>query len=197
MIRIPLRPRATRVTGRAVLIALGLCCSVGAIQNRHKPPEAFSANAQVKGAGAAAASTLMIHVDRYTTDDERKKLVDAVNAGGPLASTLRASAPVGRIEIGDKKWTVRYARQQPTDKGRTIVLVIDEPMFFVGGGNPNAKPREGFDVAVVQFYVDDVGLGQGTMAAAAKLKTGGPGGVEVADYAEQPIKLLTVRKIIS
>jgi hypothetical protein len=42
--------------------------------------------------------------------------------------------------------------------------------------------------------VDDVGLGKGSMAAAAKVKPGSDGGVQVDDYADKPIKLVTVSR---
>ena len=70
-------------------------------------------------------------------------------------------------------------------------------MYFVGGGNVNAKPREGYELAVVQFDIDDSGVGQGTMAAAARIKPGGPNGFIIDDYAEQPIKLTSISRSIT
>ena len=40
--------------------------------------------------------------------------------------------------------------------------------------------------------IDDVGLGNGSMAAAANVKPGGESGVEINDYADKPIKLVSV-----
>ena len=65
-------------------------------------------------------------------------------------------------------------------------------MYFVGGGAIDAKPRDGYDVAVIQMRVEDTGLGTGTMAAAAKVKPGGDTGVMIDDYTEQPIALTKV-----
>ena len=45
--------------------------------------------------------------------------------------------------------------------------------------------------------VDDVGLGTGTMAAAARVKPGGDAGVQIDDYAEEPIKLIAVNRKMS
>ena len=42
--------------------------------------------------------------------------------------------------------------------------------------------------------VDQIGLGTGSMAAAARVRPGGPTGVQIDDYAETPLKLVTVRK---
>ena len=81
-------------------------------------------------------------------------------------------------------------------KGRRIVVVTDQPIHFVGGGAINAKPRAGYDVAVIEMRVDDAGLGTGSMAAAAKVKPGGETGVVIDDYAAQPISLTkVVRKL--
>jgi hypothetical protein len=62
----------------------------------------------------------------------------------------------------------------------------------VGGGSTDAKPRAGYEVAVIQIDVDSVGLGKGTMTAAARVKPGGETGVQIDDYADNPIKLVTV-----
>ena len=42
--------------------------------------------------------------------------------------------------------------------------------------------------------VDDVGLGSGVMAAAARIKSAPEGGVQIDDYAEEPIRLVTVAR---
>ena len=89
------------------------------------------------------------------------------------------------------------ARERPSGKfSREITVVTDQPIFFVGGGRVDAKPREGYEVAVIQFEMDSAGMGRGTMTAAAKVKPGGETGVQIDDYAEKPIRLVTVvRKI--
>ena len=43
------------------------------------------------------------------------------------------------------------------------------------------------------FDFDDAGLGNGTMAAAAKVKSGGTTGAEVDDYSAQPVKIRVIK----
>ena len=158
-------------------------------------PESFRANAQVKGSDSAGAATLVIAVTRYNTEKDRAGLQQALKTGNDaFLAALRKMPAVGSITAGGKKFPVHYAFQQTTDKGRSIVVVTGEPVFFVGGGAATAKPREGYDVAVAQFQVDSVGLGNGAMAAAAKVKPGGPAGVEIEDYGTGAIKLVTVTR---
>jgi hypothetical protein len=44
--------------------------------------------------------------------------------------------------------------------------------------------------------MDSAGLGEGTMAAAAKVKSGGDAGVQVDDYGTEPVKLLSIKRLI-
>ena len=62
---------------------------------------------------------------------------------------------------------------------------------------PGAKSREGFDTAVVQLTMDTSGLGEGRVAAAAKVKPGGETGVEIEAYDAEPVKLTSVKRQIS
>ena len=191
----------------SVLLACTLVAPVaGAQSNRgqgSKAPEQFSINANATGEGGALASTFVIAIDRYNTDAERDVLATALKQGGYPAflPALRKSPVVGKITAGTEQFTIRYAYQKPsestaTKNGRTIVVVTDKPVSLGGGGRPDAKPREGYEVAVAQFDVDDIGLGSGTMAMAARVKPGGPAGVQIDDYAEKPVKLTTVRRLI-
>jgi hypothetical protein len=187
-------------------VVLSLCFAVIAapvalFDGQGKPvqgPETFTANAQVKGAAGAAATTLRIQVDRYTPDFDRKSVEDALKTGGypKFLTALRQAPVVGSVSMGDQQFAIRFARQQPTPKGRTISIVTDTPIFFVGGGATNAKPRAGYEVAVLHFSVDEVGLGSGTMAAAARVRPGGETGVQIDDYGSEPIDLVTVSKVI-
>ena len=159
-------------------------------------PEVFIARAQVLGQDAGMTATITIQIDKYTTDRDRTAMQDALKNGGyaKFLPVLRQAPAVGFVELNGRKAVVRWARQQPNDKGRSISVVTDGPLAFVGGGEVNARPREGYDLAIIQMDVDSVGIGTGTMAAAANVKPGGATGVEIGDYAEKPIKLTSVRK---
>ncbi len=182
------------------LLFIGLTIIAAAPEAQRSPgaPETFSANAQVKGPAGGAAGMIEIHVERYTPDQDRTAVEEALKFRGypGFLAALRKAPDAGYVLFGDQKYIIRWARERPTPKGRSIVVVTDKPIFFVGGGAVDAKPREGYEVAVVQMEVDDIGLGSGTMAAAARVKPGGETGVQLDDYAGEPIKLVTVRRKI-
>jgi hypothetical protein len=163
-------------------------------------PETFSANVQASGAqGGAAAVTIAIDIQRYTPEADRTAVEDALKTGGYPAflTALRKAPEVGNVSFADRKWPIRWARERATGKyTRSIVVVTDQPIFFIGGGRPDAKPREGYEVAVIELQVDNVGMGKGSMTAAARVKPGGENGVQIDAYEGKPMNLVTVvRKI--
>lgn len=164
-------------------------------------PEMFTANAQATAAsGASAAAPVQVEIRRYTPDADRTAVEGALKGGGYPAflTALRKAPEVGTVSLGTQKWAIRWAREQSTPTGRTIVVVTDQPMFFLGGSKATAKPRAGYEVGLIRMQVDKSGMGTGEMAAAARVKPGGETGVQVDDYADQPIKLTGVaRKIVA
>lgn len=164
-------------------------------------PETFRANANVTSKdGGAAASYVDIQIDKYTRDTDRDKMTQALKTGGypALLAAVRSAPAVGTVTLGKEKFTIRWAREQRTgDNKRTISVVTDKPMYFVGGGSVSAKPREGYELAAIQFDMDDAGMGSGTMAAAARIKPGGPNGFVIDDYADQPIKLVSISRSLT
>jgi hypothetical protein len=72
------------------------------------------------------------------------------------------------------------------------VVVTEKPVFFVGRDSGDPKARAGYEVAVIELLVDDRGQGTGTMAAAARVRPDGEGGVRLDDFADA---LITLEKV--
>ena len=188
--------RTVLMTGIVSLSILLVSSDARSQTSTIKPPETFMANAQVSGQEARASAIVTIHIERYTSDADRTSISGALSSGGyaGFLPVFRKAPEVGYVEMNGRKVPVRWARQETTPKGRHISVLTDGPLFFVGGGAVDEKPRAGFDLAVIQMDVDPIGLGTGSMAAAARVKPGGPTGVQLDDYGDKPITLATVRK---
>jgi hypothetical protein len=65
--------------------------------------------------------------------------------------------------------------------------------LFLGAGVPGAKPKEGYDFAIIDIEVDASGSGSGTIAPAAKV-TLKQGVFVVEDYASELVRLTAVKK---
>jgi len=170
---------------------------VGAQASKSTAPESFRANGQVTGAAGGAASAMTIQVDRYTSDADHAALADTLKSGGEAAflAALKKAPAIGKLTIGTRSFTIRWARTQPVGSDhRRVAAVTDSPVFFAGAGAVDAKPTAGFDLGVIEFTIDSVGLGKGTMAPAAKVKLGGDTGIEVEDYSGKRLELVTVTR---
>jgi hypothetical protein len=192
---------------KALTTALVLVCAVAvghaAPQSKKSKttgaPETFNARATIGSTSGMADANLSIKVTKYTDDKDLQAMEKALKDGGSAAfvAALKKAPVVGQLTVGDKTFTIRWARQKDTATGRVISFVTDSPVYFIGAGVPGAKARDGFDVAVVQLTMDSSGVGQGKMAAAAKVKPGGDTGVEIEAYDAEPVTLRSVMRQIT
>jgi hypothetical protein len=147
--------------------------------------------------GAAVSAPIEIHVDRYTPDFDRKRVEEGLRVGGypGFVAALRKAPDVGYVAVTRHRFTIRYAREVVSDAGRTIVVVTDKPMAFLGGSMSDSKPRTGYEVGAIELTFVSRGEGTGRMAAAARIKAGGETGVVIDNYAaDAPIVLTKVTR---
>ena len=178
------------------LSALSATVAVAQTSGSGNAPESFSASTEIKTASGPISATIQVRIRRYTPDFDRIALEDALQHGGyaSFVNALRRAPEVGLVAAGDGQFTIRLAREHKTDKGRTIVVVTDKPVFFVGGVRKNAKPRAGYETALIQLQVNEAGTGTGMMAPAARVKPGGETGVRIDSYADEPLTLKVTRQ---
>lgn len=162
--------------------------------------ETFDLVATATPAGRSAAAggvtvPMTARIDRYTPEHERTKMTDGLKYDGykGFLNALRVAPKAGTLDVAGQTFVIRWAREVATANGRTISLVTDQPVFFVGGGRRGAKSTAGYEVAVILLTVGNDGSGDGTMAAAARVKPGGETGVRIDNYAETPLKLTVSR----
>jgi hypothetical protein len=160
--------------------------------------ETFTATAEVKTAGASTASSLItIVVARKMAQSEADRLIEAFKGGGApgLRKALVGVPATGTVRLGIGEPTPsRLTIERPTDKGRLLTIVTDQPILFLGAGIPGAKAKEGYDFAIIDIEVDARGNGSGSLAPAAKV-TLKQGVFVVEDYASELVRLTAVRKV--
>jgi hypothetical protein len=163
-------------------------------------PEVFTSPMQARLETAALAGMVRFEIDRYTPDFDHQKMTEALRIGGYAGylQALRKAPAVGRVVVGEITVPLRCAREERTATGRTITLVTERPVYFVGGGRPDPKPRAGYEVGAARLTVDEIGLGTGSFALAARLKldANAPMGVAIEPYSGAPIALPSVSRVI-
>ena len=72
------------------------------------------------------------------------------------------------MRIGNASQTpARITLDRPTDEGRLLTIVTDQPILFVGGGFQTKNPKTA-TASVLDIEVDAKGNGSGTLSAAAR-----------------------------
>jgi hypothetical protein len=178
--------------------ALMLLTVTGPSAHAQTDPETFSATATITTASAATASApVTLIVNRKMSQSEADALIAAFKTGGAasLRKALVGVPPTGSVRVGSGAATpTRMTLERTTDKGRLLTLVTDQPILFLGAGVPGAKPKEGYDFAIIDIEVDAKGLGSGTLAPAAKVSVK-DGAFVVEDYASDVVRLTGVKRV--
>jgi hypothetical protein len=187
-----------RPTAMGSILSWAVVAAVAANAHAQTGRETFNATATVKTAGAASATApVTITVDRKMPQSEADRLIAAFKSGGAAAlrKALEGVAPTGSVKVGAGEPTpARLTVERTTDKGRLLTIVTDKPILFLGAGKAEAKPKAGYDFAIVDLEVDGKGSGSGTFAPAAKVTVKGNTFV-VEDYAAELVRLTDVRAV--
>jgi hypothetical protein len=175
----------------SALIALA---SVTAAAQTTGTPEEFTAIAIANDNLRSGAGTVLISVDRWSTNAERDKLVTALRTKGAdaLLDELQDMPSVGRIRTPDSLgYDLRYAQQTPGEEGgRRIVIATDRPIGFWEAW---ARPRSiDYPFTVIQMQIDANGRGKGTMSVATRIRAY-DNTIELENFASAPVMLTEIR----
>lgn len=155
----------------------------------------FTATATVSSPTKKASVPVTIHIDRFIADADRDKVAAAVKANDQPGTTkvLAALPDLGYIQLGEKRTPLKYAYARPTGSGRLITVVTAQPIFFIGGAEKNAKPKQGYDLALALLVLDQNDTGDGELAPAVRVKMDN-GAIVTDDYGSEKVRLVKVAK---
>jgi hypothetical protein len=187
----------TRTLVTVLSLAAGLLASgIVGLSQSNQPPERFTAFAVSLGGNArgSGAGVVQITVDRWSTDAERQRLIETLQAKGPgeLLDVLRETRQVGNIRTPDSLgYPLRYAHQRPDEEGgRRVVIATDRPISFWEQVN---QPRTiDYPFTVIQMHIGKDGTGEGRMAIATRI-IAHDNIIELERYEAQPVMLQQVR----
>jgi hypothetical protein len=189
------------VVAFAMSVALG--ASVEQTAGEKLDITAFAVNMSNIGTGANAV--VNIRIDRWTTEAERKRLIDTMLTKGAdaLLRELQKTPSNGRFSIpglvGPDPHQLRlgndlhYAWQSPQPEGgRRIVIATDR---YIGMAEARNQPRTvDYPFTLFELRVDKEGKGQGKMAVATKINFDKKKNeIELENYASEPVRLNEVK----
>lgn len=184
---------------KALLIALLLVAVPVLAKDKNKSIEQYKANAIMQTGGGA--SMVEINIYRWSTDEEREEILDAIKAATAdnrqarkVAQALRGQEKAGYAFFAGKQgYPLRYARSFDMGGGkRQIILATDRPVSFQ---EVYSQSQAGdFDVTLVLLNVDENGKGDGILSMGTEVKwSDKTNKLEVTNMTSQPIKLGDVR----
>jgi hypothetical protein len=176
-----------RLFAAAALFALAASWSAA---QTNRPAEEFTAVAVQNDNLGSGAGTVLITIDRWSTDAERNRLVTTLQQKGPekLLDVLQDMRPVGRVRTPDSLgYDLRYAHETKGEDGeRRIVIATDRPIGF---WEATRRPRTfDYPFTVIQMEIPREGAGKGTLSYATKIIARNDM-VELENYSTQPIML--------
>jgi hypothetical protein len=152
-----------------------------------------------------ANAVIDIRVDKWSTDDERQKLIATFIEKGQdgLLSALQKVPVKGRISIPARQgpdptqtrlgWNLRFAMQSPgEDGGMRLLIATDRYMSFEEVRN---RPRTyDYPFTFVDIRLNKDGEGEGKMAVATQLQFDKKKNTIVFEnYSSEPVRLQQVK----
>jgi hypothetical protein len=112
-----------------------------------------------------------IHIEQFSTPDDRKALIDAFARSGQegLVGVLEDMKPKGRVRFasGGVGNDVKYIIELPSENGRRLRLVTDRNIAF-GELYQGTRSRD-YSVGAIELVLTPDGKGSGTVLPACKL----------------------------
>lgn len=191
--------KSSRLPGRipillllATLVFAGCASGGGANENS----ESFSVNA-ISTTAPRSTATFTIRVDRWTTDEEREQLANAVvgDSSESLIQALRAQDGVGIVRPRNHpSRTLRFSTEQWDGETRHIFLATDRPIAGFEAAR-NTRTLD-YNISLIHLEVDAEGNGTGTMMIGAEVEFNAETGqLEVTHASMQPVQLTRVRPL--
>jgi len=188
--------KMTAVRTAAVIVA-GLALATPVRSEDKMGRETFTAFAVDLGNSGRSSSTsqVKITIDRWSTDEERRRLVTSFQESGDdaLLKDLQKLKPLGRISTPDSiGYDLRYAHQMPlASGGRRIIIATDRPMTYFERAN---RPRSAdYPYTFIEMRIGADGKGQGKMTVATKINMLGEDTIELENYDLTPVQLSAIR----
>ncbi len=190
--------RPNRAPFVSVLVLLAGVALVTA-QGKPQPVEKLTAFAASMQSGRAGV--VDITINRWSTDEEREKLLAALQEGGEdqLLKVLESiRPPVGYMRTPNSiGYDLYYARQTSLPDGGRRIVVATNRRIAMGEAFHNTRSMQ-YQVTVAEIHLDKTGKGEGKLVPAAKVTWDRKNHrIEVENYQALPIDLVNVKSSLA
>lgn len=186
-----------RITTIVLLLCVNQWSFAAAQQGTSGSGAAFTAVALSAGGPRSrpVATQLDIVVERWSTDAERQRLLQALPKGqDEVLKVLQDLPRAGFIRTpGQLGWELRFAQQvKGEDGGRRVYLATDRPIAAWEAIN---RPRTfDYPFTFIELRMNTEGEGEGKLTGAMRIITGKDGRIELENWDVNPVELTQVRE---
>ena len=186
--------RTALVSATALFVAL---TSIAAAQTRpergNQPIVRFTARAVQMQTGMSGVVDM--NVTRWSTDEERQKLLDLLSESGQPAmmAELQKLPQTGWIKLPNTMGAaIFYARENNLPDGsRQIVLGTARTI----GMATRAPQASQYDATIIELrFAKGSDKGEGKLVMAGKVAVGKDGKVQITNWQGEPVRLMDVRE---
>jgi len=182
----------------ALAAVLGIAAAAAQTHGGREKFTAFAVNLDGTAIAPTGAGVVEMLVERYSTDAERDRLLEALMEKGPekLLDTLQSLPRVGYIRTPNSiGYDLHYARKAPLPEGgERVTLATDRYIGFWEAAN---RPRTiDYPFTVIELRLNSDGVGEGKMSIATKVTMDkDKKQIELENYGTQPVLLNNVRRV--
>lgn len=183
--------RVRNIASLALCVLLLTAALAGARQ-LSPDPEDITAAVIANNELGSGLGTVQIRINRWSTDDDRTRLITVLRESGPqaLLKQLQKMPSVGTIRTPNSVgYDLHYARQTPVGDGRRIVIATDRPISYAEATYQGRTLDYPF--TLLQMQLDSQGKGTGTMSYATKIVANNDM-IELEDLASAPFRLTNI-----
>jgi hypothetical protein len=156
--------------------------------------EVYQAQAMGQSTQMGKTFNVTIHIQEYSTPEERQALIDAFNAAGSkgLFNALDKMPAKGRIAItGTLGYDIHFARRLPTDEGFKLRIVTSRPINF-GEAWYNGRSVD-YNLSMLELDLNkETGKGVGTLIPTSRFKIDKKTGDLTIEAFQNPWKLVNI-----
>ena len=177
---------------------LGIAAAAAQTHGGREKFTAFAVNLDGTAIAPTGAGVVEILVERYSTDAERNRLLEALMEKGPekMLDTLQSLPRVGYIRTPNSiGYDLHYARKAPLPEGgERVTLATDRYIGFWEAAN---RPRTiDYPFTVIELRLNPDGVGEGKLSIATKVTMDkDKKQIELENYGTQPVLLNNVRRV--
>jgi hypothetical protein len=151
---------------RGSLAGLVVLVSVVASAGTVAAEETYVGTVAIAGATPPSAP-LKLTIREYTSDDRAFALAERLHKGGPGAALAElAKGDAGTVQLGEQSFRATMIRQQKTDTGRIVRVVLDRPVQAAAAKSAAKPPAD--TVGYLELQLGASGEGSGKVMTAVK-----------------------------